>query len=117
MFRPIAISSSGRVLALALAVLVVAAGAAARAADAPLKDPMQPYQPVPSDAQGAVEQPFRLTGVLVSDTRRVAVINGKRLGVGERIDGAEVTRIDPKRVELRRGGEPLVLRLTASAAQ
>jgi hypothetical protein len=45
------------------------------------------------------------------------VINGKRLGVGERIDGAEVTRIDPKRVELRRGGEPLVLRLDASAAQ
>lgn len=66
-----------------------------------LKDPMRPFSP--GAAQRPVEQRFELTATLVSDERRVAIINGRTVRVGEAVNGAEVKSIDPSSVELSVG--------------
>jgi MSHA biogenesis protein MshK len=52
---------------------------------------------------------LRLTGVLVSDTRRIAVINGKFYRVGDRVNGEEITRIDPGSIHIMRNGERVLV--------
>lgn len=87
-------------LALALAFLPVTAGAQA------LVDPTRPPDaPLFVDgAAGGARQGPRLQSVLVSDNgRRVAVIDGQTVRVGDRIDNASVASIAGTSVVLRRG--------------
>lgn len=59
---------------------------------------------------------LRLTGVLVSDTRRIAVINGKFYRVGDRVNGEEITRIDPGSIQIIRGGERVLVTVKSANA-
>jgi len=87
------------------------------AADPPLGDPMRPYVPTsPTAGAQRTSRPFTLTGVLISATRRVAVINGALYGEGDTIDGARVVSIEPNSVQLRRGTQNFALQLQRRAA-
>jgi MSHA biogenesis protein MshK len=68
----------------------------------------------PQDGARDGERPLLLQSVLVSETRRVAVINGRTLQVGDRVDGARVTRIEPGSVWLQRDGDITRLDLVAA---
>lgn len=60
-------------------------------------------------AQGQARAPFRLQSILLGPERRIAIIDGQRLRVGERLENAEVRRIEPGRVVLDRNGERIEL--------
>jgi|GEM_PF-719325 len=55
--------------------------------------------------------PFRLQSILLSPTRRVALIDDQRLRVGERIGTARVMSIEPGRVVLEQDGNSIVLEI------
>ncbi len=102
--------------ALLVAGVLVAAGPAL-AADAPVGDPMQPYRYVAGpDGVGVAAPRFALTAVLISPTRRVAIVNGKPYQSGETVNGAEIIRIDADAVHLREHGNELVVPLGHAAA-
>lgn len=90
---------------LLLALVLYAAGAAG----ASLSDPTRPWARQP--AAEAAEAGFVLQSTLVSPGRRVAVIDGRRLRVGDRHRGAVVTAITPYEVRLNNDGRELRLRL------
>lgn len=101
--------SSGRAAWLLAGVL-----SAAAAAEEPLGDPMRPptmqpetTAPTPGERVGRLQ----LTSTVVGPERRIAVIDGRRLRVGDRIAGARVTAIDPASVRLVAQGRRFTLRL------
>ncbi|HZF31377.1 MAG TPA: hypothetical protein VE907_19840 [Gammaproteobacteria bacterium] len=100
---------------IALCVLLAAAAAAspARADEPRLRDPMQPFKAVAGAAGpgGAAAPRFRLTAVLISPTRRVAIVNGAPRQEGERVAGATLTRIEPQAVHLEQGAESWTIHL------
>lgn len=101
----------------AIAVLL-AASSAARAEDAPVRDPMLPFRGGAAAAGAAVAASapkFALTAVLIAPTRRVAILNGKPLVVGETVDGAEIVAIERDAVRLRDRGKDLVISLAPPA--
>ncbi|NBB91655.1 MAG: GspB domain-containing protein, partial [Gammaproteobacteria bacterium] len=55
--------------------------------------------------------PFRLQSILLAPERRIAIIDGQRLRVGDRLDNAEVRAIEPGRVVLERAGERIELNI------
>lgn len=59
----------------------------------------------------ASDRAFALSAIFVSGERRVAVLNGQLLRVGDRLGDAEVVRIDDDRVVLRAGSRSIVARL------
>ena len=95
---------------------LLAAAAAARAEDVPVRDPMQPYRAVAGPAGSVAAPRFALTAVLISPTRRVAIVNGKPYECGERVNGAEILRIDPDAVHLREHGSEIVVLLGHAVA-
>jgi hypothetical protein len=100
---------------LALCLLIAAASATVARADAPpLRDPMQPFKAVAGAGGGAgvAGGPrFRLTAVLISPTRRVAILNGVPRLEGDRVDGATLTHIDAQSVRLEQGAASWVIHL------
>lgn len=82
--------------------------AVALAAEGDIKDPMQPTwlrgDSTATETQRAPRQRFSVDTIVVSPERRVAIINGRSVGVGEWISGARVTKIDPDRVTLELDG-------------
>jgi hypothetical protein len=54
---------------------------------------------------------LHLTGVLVSSSRRIAVIDGKFYRVGDRVNGEEIMRIEPGSIQIRRGSEQVLVRV------
>lgn len=103
----------------ALAALAVLAGHAANAQDGALRDPTRPpavlSAPAAMPGRAASSAPQQqLQSVLISlraGGRRVAVIDGKTLREGDRVDGALVESIRPTEVVLRRGNQRQVLKL------
>jgi len=95
---------------------VLVAAAAVRGEDAPVRDPMQPYRFVAGPTGSVAAPRFALTAVLISPTRRVAIVNGKPYVSGESVNGAEIVRIDPDAVHLRDNGNELVVPLGHLAA-
>jgi MSHA biogenesis protein MshK len=84
-----------------LAAVVLLLGAPARAGDA-LPDPTRPeLAPAAASQPAAAAERFELRAVLVGGARRVAVINGRAVEVGDSVDGAEVLAIDAGRVRIR----------------
>lgn len=93
---------------LALAMLGTAAAVPAQGLDDPTR-PTSMAEPEP--VRRAESGPrWRLQSTLVADDRRLAIINGRTVGPGERVDGATVRdvrqdgvtlEIDGRRVELR----------------
>jgi hypothetical protein len=105
---------SSRGLLLLIGLLTVAG--VARAADEPVRDPMQPYRFVAGPAGSGPPPRFALTAVLISPTRRVAIVNGKPYQSGETVNGAEIVRIESDAVHLREHGNALVVPLGHAAA-
>jgi len=100
------------VFSLSRSLLIVFVPACVLAQELPLRDPMQPQQTIATPgARGSAPRRFELTAVLVSRDRKVAVVNGRVYREGDVVDGAEITRIEPQAVHLRRGSEDTVVRL------
>jgi hypothetical protein len=93
---------------------MTAAGAADPFANIP--DPTRPSGW--HDGGGStVNQGLVLQGTTISASRRIAVINGQRLAVGDRVQGATVVEVQPFQVRLQRAGRDITLRLTPSLAK
>lgn len=78
-----------------------------------LRDPTQPsyYSAGDNVYQERLRQSYRLHSVLVGPDRRVAVINGKRVRVGEKVDEAVVQKISKSSVTLQIPGTVFVINL------
>jgi len=111
-----ALTPAKAVKAAALALLC-AAGAHAQAQA--LQDPTKPPAAAAPGAAGGrapVDNAPRLQSILVAREaggRRLAVIDGETVRLGEQFHGARVARIGDNEVELVRGGQRQVLRLYA----
>ena len=84
-----------------------------------LGDPTRPTslaEPEPA-ARAAVSGPrWRLQSTLVADSRRLAVINGRTVAQGERIDGATVREVRQGGVTLEIEGRRVELRVLQGTA-
>lgn len=101
-----------RNLLLSLALLLLAGRAVA------LDDPMRPpSHNAAATAPAAGATPFVLSSTLIGRERRSAVINGRRVGVGDHIDGARIIEIQPAQVLLQRQGRQLTLSLLPVAVK
>lgn len=96
--------------ALAAALLLVATAAAAQQG---LGDPTRPTSLVERQAARPAEAGprWRLQSTLVADTRRLAVINGKTVAQGERIEGALLREVRQEGVTLEVEGRRVELRV------
>jgi len=95
------------VAGVALAALALVGASSA----VPLDDPTRPPTAQSAKVHKAARKPLRwtLSSTLVSAQRRTAVINGRVVGVGEKINGARVVAILPSKVHLRRKGRDITL--------
>lgn len=106
-----------RILGPSILILAAALGVSGNSAAVP--DPTRP--PTPEEIRAWHDQEagqalaWRLESVLISDRRRVAVINGRAVRVGDRVDGALVTAISPGSVTLNAEGGTLELTLARQA--
>lgn len=84
----------------------------------PLADPTRPPAAGAADpAQGETAAPARLQSVLISPHRSVAVIDGRAIGLGERVGGATLVSIAPAEVILQRGAERQTLKLLPAGVE
>lgn len=103
---------------LLLGILLLAAIGATAAQS--VEDPMRP--PAAGAAgQGGVTQAqaprWTLHSTLVSPGQRSAVINGRSVGIGERVNGARVLDIQPGSATLRGADGEFVLTLTTPSVK
>jgi hypothetical protein len=94
-----------RLTALAIGVLVPWAAAAA-----PFADPTRPPDAVP-DGPAAVRAGPMLESVLIAPDRRIAVISGRQVRLGDEFDGGKIVRITESEVSIRNGESTEVLKL------
>lgn len=59
----------------------------------------------------SVRKPLQLSSILIGKARKVAIINGRSLVVGDSIEDAKVVKISKDRVSLRRKGKTVNLML------
>lgn len=102
-----------------LFVLTAGAASAAAAAQGALPDPTRPPSAAaaeemakPAGGQGG-RFPSRVQSVLISPERKIAVIDGRTVALGARIDDAQVVGITETGVTLRRGDRTELLPLNA----
>ena len=97
----------------ALLALALCAGAATASAQG-LDDPTRPTslaEPVPAARRAESGPRWRLQSTLVADDRRLAIINGRTVGPGDRVDGATVRDVRQDGVTLDVEGRRIDLRL------
>lgn len=98
----------GRYARLGLAILAGLLGAAAQAGDVgDLPDPTRPQGAAPATggARSGVQS------ILISPQRKLAVVHGQTVTVGDRVGDAVVVDIRPYEVILKRAGRETSLRL------
>ena len=78
-------------------------------ADGVLRDPTRPYTAVEQRAAGSPR--FVVNAIIVSEDRRVAIVNGRRVGVGSSLSGARVISIDKDQLVLEIDGKRVTARL------
>ena len=98
----------------ALAVLTTAMVLGGMASAGELRDPTKPLQQRQASQQPAAITRYSLDSILVSDSRRIAVVNGASLAVGERVGNATVKRIARDRVLLEINGKTQTLVLDSA---
>jgi MSHA biogenesis protein MshK len=100
-----------RLTAAVLAVALLGAACAARAQA--LADPTRPptVMASPAGADGMGSRGPRLQSVLISGTRKLAMIDGVTVALGDRFDGATVVAIAETEVKLRQGESVQTLKL------
>lgn len=100
---------------MAMIVMVVAlvVPLASFAGEAEIGDPMRPSYLADTSSKATRSAPsWRVESIVVSPDRRIAVINGQSLAVGDRIRGARVIAIDAYAVTLDIDGKRRQLTLT-----
>ena len=85
-----------------------------------LRDPTRPYATAPvvrptTAVAVAKATGFNVTAILVSQKRRVAIVNGKRVSEGDKVDGATVVKILADRLRLDLHGKEITTRLPPEA--
>ncbi len=93
------------------ALMLLGGRVSVAAPDAVLVDPTQPV------GASAPRRGLVLESTMISPERRLAMINGRVLGLGGRINGAVVTSITPYTVTLRKGKRNIHLRLVPKITQ
>ena len=96
-------------------MLVAAAGSAAAPAAEIASDPMRP-DTLQSIAASAPAR-YRVNAIIVSDERRIAIVNGQRVGVGDALGDATVVSISKAEVILDVDGSRQSLRVNKDAGQ
>ncbi len=106
-------------------------GVGAIASAQELRDPMRPppfalqkmrqakwaKQPGPQPAAPKPEaKPLQLTSILISPSRRIAIIDDQMLAVGDRIHGAELVELTRENARLVREGKVINLNLGTDSA-
>ena len=76
-----------------------------------LPDPTRPAVLPREDDSGQLQSGPQLQSVLISPIRKLAVINGQTLHVGEKFGNSVVTRISEREVVLKNGNDVQVLKL------
>ena len=76
-----------------------------------LRDPTRPYSGTPSVVKSARDTSFRVTAIFISEKRRVAIVNGQRVGEGDQVDGATVIEILANSLRLNLRGKAFTTRL------
>lgn len=104
----------GRKVGWLLLALFLPLGAVAAGAE--LRDPLRPPVTVSaSPASSFNAAAWRLSSTLVAEGRRVAIINGRTVRVGDRVGGARVLAIDAGRVRLDYRGRRFTINRPAAA--
>jgi MSHA biogenesis protein MshK len=98
---------------IALSILLAASSPSpAQVLNDPTKPPastsLSPEEAAPGEAAVA---PSRLQSVLISPSRRTAVIDGRAVTIGDRVGDATLVAIAPSEVILQRGAERQALKL------
>ncbi len=106
---------SDRIAITALLALLLAGETAASAA--PLGDPMRPYYLGTSRTVTEAKTAWQVQSILISPERRIAVVNGKSLAVGDSIGNATVTAIEPYVVTIEHQGKQTQLLLTPKSVK
>ncbi|MEQ8205622.1 MAG: hypothetical protein RIA65_05560 [Woeseia sp.] len=70
---------------------------------AELGDPTRPSYVLPASDGAVASAVLRVSAVFISGDRRIAVINGQRLRVGESVGGATISEIESNQVSFVRG--------------
>ena len=109
-----------RLSMLTVAAVLVSVPALADDAEV-LRDPTRPYNArsvaiAPgggggSRSGGGGVTSFRVTAIFTSDMRRIAVVNGRRVTEGDKVDGATVVEILADRLRLNLGGKAITSRV------
>lgn len=95
-----------------LLTLVLASAGSVAAEEPAVADPTRPYQVIEtSEAPGVQSRGLELTAVLVSASRRVAIINGEIYREGERVNGELISRIESGAIRIRRGNDEVLIRI------
>lgn len=80
-----------------------------------LRDPTRPY--VAGEGGVAATPRFVVNAIIVSTARRVAIVNGRRVGVGATVDGATVIAIEKHQLVLEMDGERITAGLNNGASR
>lgn len=102
-----------RLAIFAVATVLVSGPALADDAEV-LRDPTRPYnaRSVAAATGGAkVASTFRVTAIFTSEMRRIAVVNGRRVTEGDKVDGATVVEILADRLRLNLGDKAITSRV------
>lgn len=80
----------------------------------PLRDPTRPYKAVVA----GVSKPsgYLVNAIIVSAERRVAIVNGQRVGVGGDIGDAKVLEINSDHLVLQKDGKRITAALRTPAS-
>ena len=83
------------------------------AQDAVVRDPTRPFVQTEPSTGGTrtASAGLDLTAVIVSPSRRIAVINGRFYREGERVNGELITGIEPGAIRIRRNGEDIQIKV------
>lgn len=80
-----------------------------------LRDPTRPY--TPAERKAAAAPRFVVSAIIVSNDRRVAIVNGRRVGVGGLVDNATVVSIEKQRLVLETNGKQMTIGLRDRTAR
>lgn len=116
--------SKGHIMVAGLLLTLLAGGSHAgeESEQVTLRDPMRPdgYRSArqPAEQKEAEKRwQWRVNSILISEDRRLAVVNGRSVRVGDRVGPASVVEILPYAVRLRHGGKLKTILLEAGSVK
>jgi len=94
-------------------LLLLACGQSAMALD----DPMRPPTASTVRSSTSTGSGYTLSSTFIARDRKSAIINGRQVSVGDRIDGARVLEIMPTQVQLQAQGRTVTVLLLPIAVK